>query len=153
MLRIIQGRPYPDKELTKDITPLEAGLFHSVDFEKGCYLGQETIAKVANNQGERQKLYGVRIKRAEGGALQEGKKLLDKQGKAFNSSSLCVTLLVLTKNAPRTAFCAPFDLSLGGRAGIITSVLEDEPSIGLAYIRKIVKDPLNEVCKCRVNKI
>ena len=78
MLRIIQGRPYPDKELSKDITPLEAGLWHTVDFEKGCYLGQETIAKVANNQGERQKLYGVCIKK---GSLMEGKRLVDKRGK------------------------------------------------------------------------
>lgn len=46
MLRIAQGRPYPDKELTIDITPLEAGLWHTVHLEKGCYLGQEAIAKV-----------------------------------------------------------------------------------------------------------
>jgi folate-binding protein YgfZ len=46
MLRILRGRPYPDRELTPEVTPLEAGLWHTVSFTKGCYLGQETIAKV-----------------------------------------------------------------------------------------------------------
>lgn len=45
-LRVVQGRPFPDKELTAEVTPLEAGLYHTVHLEKGCYLGQETIAKV-----------------------------------------------------------------------------------------------------------
>jgi tRNA-modifying protein YgfZ len=34
-LRVVQGRPYPDRELTQDYTPLEAGLWHTVHFEKG----------------------------------------------------------------------------------------------------------------------
>lgn len=62
------------------MTPLEACLYHTINFDKGCYLGQETIAKVANNKGERQKLYGVRVKRGEG-ALIEGARLNDKQGR------------------------------------------------------------------------
>ncbi|MGB7249794.1 MAG: folate-binding protein, partial [Phormidesmis sp.] len=45
-LRIQQGRPMPGCELTDDDNPLEAGLWHSISFEKGCYIGQETIARL-----------------------------------------------------------------------------------------------------------
>ncbi len=79
-LRIWQGRPYPDKELTLDVTPLEAGLYSMVGFEKGCYLGQETLAKQANNKGERQRLFGVTAA-AGGGGLMENARLVDVDGK------------------------------------------------------------------------
>ncbi|MGL6340334.1 MAG: YgfZ/GcvT domain-containing protein, partial [Waterburya sp.] len=36
-LRIQQGRPLPDHELTEDYNPLEAGLWQTISFEKGCY--------------------------------------------------------------------------------------------------------------------
>ena len=62
ILRILQGKPKEGSELVRSITPLEAGLWHTVHFDKGCYLGQETLAKVGNNQGERQRLYGFNIK-------------------------------------------------------------------------------------------
>lgn len=45
-LRIVQGRPAPGAELTEAYNPLEAGLCHAVSLNKGCYIGQETIAKV-----------------------------------------------------------------------------------------------------------
>jgi folate-binding protein YgfZ len=45
-LRIVQGRPSPGAELTDAFNPLEAGLCHAVSISKGCYIGQETIAKV-----------------------------------------------------------------------------------------------------------
>jgi len=74
-LRILQGRPFPEKELTLEVTPLEAGLWHTVDPEKGCYLGQETLAKQANNKGERQRLFAVR-----GKGLEEKQRILDSAG-------------------------------------------------------------------------
>lgn len=161
-LRIAQGRPYPDKELTPDVTPLEAGLYHTVHLEKGCYLGQETIAKVglvwssgwcgdtrfamrraswmcvvvregkdactsgddgltraplplrrpsqvANNKGERQRLYGIQFASGTASAaIAEGARLLDKSG---------------------------------ARAGVITSVLRGE-GVGLAYVRRTVEQPV-----------
>lgn len=84
-LRVLQGRPYPDKELTLDVTPLEAGLWHTVDFEKGCYLGQETLAKQANNKGERQKLFGVR-----GRGLKEGERIVDAEGNRAGVITSCM---------------------------------------------------------------
>ncbi len=60
-LRIEQGRPYPGQELTNDYNPLEAGLWGAVSFEKGCYIGQETIARLDTYNGVKQKLWGIRL--------------------------------------------------------------------------------------------
>ncbi|NJO51566.1 MAG: hypothetical protein HC840_21460, partial [Leptolyngbyaceae cyanobacterium RM2_2_4] len=60
-LRIEQGRPMPDAELTEDYNPLEAGLWHTISFSKGCYIGQETIARLDTYKGVKQQLWGVRL--------------------------------------------------------------------------------------------
>ncbi len=60
-LRILQGRPAPDKELTEDYNPLEAGLWQTISFDKGCYIGQETIARLNTYNGVKQKLYGIKL--------------------------------------------------------------------------------------------
>lgn len=60
-LRIEAGRPAPDYELTDDYNPLEAGLWNTISFEKGCYIGQETIARLNTYKGVKQRLWGVRL--------------------------------------------------------------------------------------------
>lgn len=45
-LRIRAGRPGVGRELTSDYIPLEAGLWDEVSFSKGCYTGQEIIARM-----------------------------------------------------------------------------------------------------------
>jgi hypothetical protein len=60
-LRIEQGRPTPDRELTEDYNPLEAGLWHTISFDKGCYIGQETIARLNTYKGVKQQLWGIRL--------------------------------------------------------------------------------------------
>jgi tRNA-modifying protein YgfZ len=60
-LRIAQGRPVPDLELTEDYNPLEAGLWRAVSFSKGCYIGQETIARLDTYKGVKVQLWGVRL--------------------------------------------------------------------------------------------
>ena len=62
-LRVQQGRPLPNKELTEDDNPLEAGLWHSISFEKGCYIGQETIARLNTYKGVKKRLWGLTIDR------------------------------------------------------------------------------------------
>lgn len=60
-LRILQGRPAPDAELTDDYNPLEVGLWQTVSFNKGCYIGQETIARLNTYKGVKQYLWGIRL--------------------------------------------------------------------------------------------
>lgn len=45
-LRIESGRPRFGRELTLDYIPLEADLWDDVSFAKGCYIGQEIIARM-----------------------------------------------------------------------------------------------------------
>lgn len=60
-LRIIQGRPVPDRELTEDYNPLEVGLWQTVSFSKGCYIGQETIARLNTYKGVKTYLWGIKL--------------------------------------------------------------------------------------------
>lgn len=60
-LRILQGRPKPDAELSEDYNPLEAGLWQMISFNKGCYIGQETIARLNTYQGVKQQLWGIQL--------------------------------------------------------------------------------------------
>ncbi|MEO1447850.1 MAG: glycine cleavage T C-terminal barrel domain-containing protein, partial [Cyanobacteria bacterium J06635_11] len=60
-LRVMQGRPMPSHELTEDENPLEAGLWHSISFEKGCYIGQETIARLNTYKGVKKRLWGFQL--------------------------------------------------------------------------------------------
>jgi len=46
LLRIEAGLPRFGRELTQDYIPLEAGLWDDVSFNKGCYTGQEIIARM-----------------------------------------------------------------------------------------------------------
>jgi tRNA-modifying protein YgfZ len=60
-LRIYDGRPTPGAELTEDYNPLEAGLWHTISFNKGCYIGQETIARLNTYNGVKQQLWGLSL--------------------------------------------------------------------------------------------
>ena len=44
--RILLGLPISGHELTEDHNPLEAGLRDAVCFDKGCYVGQEVVARL-----------------------------------------------------------------------------------------------------------
>lgn len=44
--RILSGLPLSGRELTEDRNPLEAGLDDAVSFTKGCYVGQEVVARL-----------------------------------------------------------------------------------------------------------
>lgn len=46
VLRIQSGRPGVGRELSEQYIPLEAGLWDEVSFSKGCYTGQEIIARM-----------------------------------------------------------------------------------------------------------
>ncbi len=44
--RILRGRPRFPVDIDEDSLPAEAGLEDAIDFTKGCFLGQEAVAKV-----------------------------------------------------------------------------------------------------------
>lgn len=56
--RIVSGRPSVHAELKEPVTAFEAGLYHAVSLNKGCYVGQETLSKVYNRDAVRSELWG-----------------------------------------------------------------------------------------------
>ncbi len=59
ILRIESGRPAAGHELTDDYTPLETGLGFAVSDKKGCYTGQEVIARQITYDKITRRLTGV----------------------------------------------------------------------------------------------
>ena len=59
-LRIENGIPRWGRELTPDIIPPEANLAErAIDYEKGCYIGQEVISRIKMSGQLRQRLCGL----------------------------------------------------------------------------------------------
>ena len=110
-LRLRQGFPTAPAELNDDTNPFELGLTDWVSLNKGCYVGQETLAKLATYDGVKQQLRHWRAPRT---------------GPA--AADAC---------APGT----PLRQTAGGRAGVITSVLATDDGLeGLALVRRQALD-------------
>jgi folate-binding protein YgfZ len=58
-LRIEAGEPLSGRELTAETNPLEAGLSDAIGFSKGCYTGQEVIARMITYKSLRRTLSGL----------------------------------------------------------------------------------------------
>lgn len=71
-LRICAGMGAHNKEFTSDYNPLEAGLLHLTSFTKGCYIGQEVIARLDSYNKVKQRVMGISAEH-----LEEGWKLVD----------------------------------------------------------------------------
>ncbi|NLG73361.1 MAG: aminomethyl transferase family protein [Chloroflexi bacterium] len=61
VLRIEAGQPAAGYELTEDYTPLETGLRAAVSDNKGCYTGQEVIARQITYDKITQSLVGLKL--------------------------------------------------------------------------------------------
>jgi aminomethyltransferase len=61
LLRLEAGRPYAGHELTEDYIPLEADLWPAVSFSKGCYIGQEIIARMESRGKLARRLLGLEL--------------------------------------------------------------------------------------------
>ena len=118
--RIQQGVPAAPGEINDDTNPFEVGLADRVSLSKGCYVGQETLAKLATYDGVKQQLRRW-IWRANGA--------LTPPGTAPDSEP----------PSPGTGLVS----ASGERAGVITSVLPlgapDSAGtvvVGLALVRR-----------------
>jgi folate-binding protein YgfZ len=61
ILRVEAGRPLYGKDMGEDRLPIEAGIPDAVSFTKGCYLGQEVIARATNLGHINKKLMGLKL--------------------------------------------------------------------------------------------
>ena len=58
-MRIERGLPAWGHELSAEVTPLEVNLLPAVSFSKGCYVGQEVIARQTNYDKVTRRLVGL----------------------------------------------------------------------------------------------
>lgn len=63
LLRIAIGKGNVLREWSEQYHPLEAGLWHMISFQKGCYLGQETILRLKTYGGVKRYLVGWYLER------------------------------------------------------------------------------------------
>lgn len=62
ILRVEAGRPRFGAEITPQLMPAEAGIVErAIDFEKGCYLGQEPVARLHYKGRPNRVLRGLRL--------------------------------------------------------------------------------------------
>ena len=71
-LRVESGIPSIGKELTDAVNPLEGGLQDSVSFTKGCYVGQEVIARIDTYHKLQRKLCGFSFDKEGASLLKTG---------------------------------------------------------------------------------
>jgi folate-binding protein YgfZ len=77
-LRIEEGVPSFGLELTDQVNPLEAGLEKFISFTKGCYIGQEVIARIDTYKKLQKKLTGLTFDGSDAElSLEPGKLLLE----------------------------------------------------------------------------
>jgi folate-binding protein YgfZ len=60
-IRIERGVPAWGRELSDQVTPLESGLQNAISYSKGCYTGQEVIARQTNYDKISRRLAGLRL--------------------------------------------------------------------------------------------
>ena len=61
ILRVEAGVPRFGADFGEDTIPLEAGLEEAISLEKGCFLGQEVVARATHRGGVRRRIYGLII--------------------------------------------------------------------------------------------
>ncbi|MDQ2676899.1 MAG: folate-binding protein, partial [Actinomycetota bacterium] len=88
ILRVESGRPRFGREMTQETIPQEAGINErAVSFTKGCYIGQETVARLHYKGKPNRHLRGLRLPQpvSDGTAVTLGEKVLGKVGTAVLS--------------------------------------------------------------------
>lgn len=94
-LRIENGIPKFGAELSEKVIPLEAGLKEAIDFAKGCFPGQEVVARIENLGHPANVLVGVQLAVSDHGL--EGAILESVEGKKLGAvTSRCYSPLLKT---------------------------------------------------------
>jgi folate-binding protein YgfZ len=119
-LRIARGEPAAPAELNEEVNPFELGLAARVSLSKGCYLGQETLAKLATYDGVKQQLRRWHLP-AGGGAPEAGAALRDADG---NRAGVITSVLALPEGGW-------IGLALVRRAALAAPRLWDQAGDGL----------------------
>jgi tRNA-modifying protein YgfZ len=125
ILRVERGYPAFGHELSQEYIPLETGLLDAVSFTKGCYVGQEIIARMESRGRLAKQLRGLKLRTKD-----EGQRTKDSQP----SSSVF--------HLPSSVVPAKLEVD-GKDAGDLTSAVVSPRfgPIALAYVRSAHAEP------------
>jgi tRNA-modifying protein YgfZ len=101
MSRVEAGIPYAETEAGEGVLPQEAGLEHCVSYTKGCYLGQEIMARIEARGNLRRSLKKVRLETlpsAENHEIHSSDKVVGRLGKVVEHPHLGVIGLAVMRN-------------------------------------------------------
>ena len=108
-LRVQFGHPLPGPELNEDHNPWEAGLTDAIHLNKGCYIGQEVIARLDTYDKVKKRLVGLRLASEE--LPHEKIVVVDVDGREVGNVTSAVYSPILGHGIAlayvRTAFTAP----------------------------------------------
>ena len=123
ILRVEQGLPLLGRELTQNYNPWEAGLGRAIHLDKGCYIGQEVIARLDTYDKIKQHLVGLRLSAAElpptGQPLHTGARQVGLITSAVHSPSLGPIALAYVR---RSACAEGTALDAGGAQATVVSL-------------------------------
>jgi folate-binding protein YgfZ len=105
MIRIESGRPRFGIDMGPEAMPAEAGIVErAVDFEKGCYIGQEPVARLHYRGKPNRTLRGLRLSAAAevGQPLSLGEKEVGKLGSTCLSPALGAIALAIVRREAET---------------------------------------------------
>ena len=141
-LRISQGRPAYGAEMSDTYNPLEAGLIGAIDFHKGCYIGQEVIARLDTYHKVQKYLVSLRFEADGADAVGmatalPGARLADDDGKAVGLvTSATVVPTPAGAELVGLGYVRTAAVQVGGRL----DVLADEGASGVVAV--ITAQPL-----------
>jgi len=81
ILRVEGGVPRLGAELGEDVLPPEAGLDAAISTTKGCYTGQEVVARIRSRGQVKHRLVGLRLEPEDGAALPALSAAIDADGR------------------------------------------------------------------------
>jgi tRNA-modifying protein YgfZ len=122
VVRVESGRPRYGLDLDESVIPQEAGLNErAVSFTKGCYVGQETVARLFYRGKPNRHLRGLRLSEpaATGDALRLGEREVGRLGSSVVSPALGpIGLAIVRREA------APGDTVTVGDSGVTATLVE-----------------------------
>ncbi|MFI5003621.1 MAG: YgfZ/GcvT domain-containing protein [Solirubrobacterales bacterium] len=125
IVRVERGRPRYGVDLNESVIPQEAGLNErAVSFTKGCYVGQETVARLHYRGKPNRHLRGLRFldpahPAAPGEELRLGERSVGHLGSVTHSPRLGLIALALVRRE-----AAPGDTLAVGEHGVSAELLE-----------------------------
>lgn len=123
ILRVEQGLPRLERELTQEYNPWEAGLARAIHLDKGCYIGQEVIARLDTYDKVKQHLVGLRLSATElpptGQPLRDARRAVGRITSAAHSPSLGPIALGYVR---RSACAEGTVLDAGGAQATVVSL-------------------------------